>query len=120
MKVEFKESEHFGLSLVITYIEYIKAMKNDNELNSLVVAIDSYKNLLNLNYDFDLREYQRVIKFLKKDSIIYYHPLILEYPSRREMLITAIQDNEIIPIRKQSIRGEVITSFYSIISDKKE
>jgi len=56
MKVEFKESEHFGLSLVITYIEYIKAMKNDNELNSLVIAIDSYKNLLNLNYDFDLRE----------------------------------------------------------------
>ncbi|HMM00475.1 MAG TPA: hypothetical protein PKC96_03950 [Bacilli bacterium] len=120
MKVEFKESEHFGLSLVITYIEYMKALKNDDELNSLRLAIDSYKNLLKLNYDFDLREYQRVTKFLKKDSIVYYHPLILEYPSRRELLITAIQDNEIKPIRKQSTRGEVFTPFYSVISDKNE
>lgn len=115
MKVEFKEIEQFGLSLVITYIEYMKALKNDNELNSLNIAIDSYKNLLDLNYDFNLRDYQRVTRFLKKDSIVYYHPLFLEYPTRRELLITAIQDNDIIPIRKQLSTGEVFTSISSTI-----
>lgn len=120
MKVEFKETDQFGLSLVITYSEYIKASKNDDELNSLGVAIDSYKNLLSLNYEFNLREYERVARFLKNDSIVYYHSLIIDHPSRRELLISAIQDNEIKDIRKLSIRGEVFTSFYAVELDKNE
>ena len=118
MKVEFKETDQFGLSLVITYGEYIKALKNDNELNSLGVAIDSYKNLFDLNYEFSFREYERVAKFLKKDSIVYYHSLILDSPSRRELLISAIQDNEIIHIRKQLSKGEVFTCIYSTIKEE--
>jgi hypothetical protein len=115
MKVEFKETEQFGLSLAISYSEYMKALNNDNELNSLNIAIDSYKNLLDLNYDYNLRDYKRVTRFLKKDSIVYYHPLFLEYPTRRELLITAIQDNEVIPIRKQLSKGEVYTCIPSTI-----
>lgn len=109
MKVEFKEVEHFGSSLVITYIEYIKALNNDDEFMSLRVAIDSYKNLLELNYEFNFREYQQISKFLKNDSIVYYHPLYNERYSRKELLITAIHNNEIIPIRKQSSSGKVFT-----------
>lgn len=118
MRVEFKETE-FGPSLVITYNDYIKALKDGEELNSLGAAVDAYINMLCLDYSFDFDEYRRVTAFLKKGAIIYYHPLILEYPDRRELLVTVIQDNEILPIRKQLSSGSVFTCIHTTIKAKK-
>jgi hypothetical protein len=108
MKVELKDTS-FGPSLVMSYAEFLKANRNEQEFISLCTAVDAYLQQMDLNYKFDKDEYNRILRFLEEGANVIFHSLYLQYPERHECLISVIQHNELIHIRKQLNRGDVFT-----------
>lgn len=95
MKVEFKQSEILGATLVIEEAEFSKAKSKESEFDSLLHATDAFANLFDADCYICEDEYNAVLDYLEKNGIVIFKISDFEYQNNLCVEILVSNNNEV-------------------------
>ena len=82
MKVEFRDSDMYGLNLYVDGDEFLKAKSNIDELNSLKRAVFAFYSAVNVDYDINSTVYSVIADNVAKGDAVIFVIAYSEYPRK--------------------------------------
>lgn len=82
MRVEFIRDEE-GKKLIVSESEFIRAEKDEDEMDSLLLATEAYAALNDVEFFFSSYEYTAAKCYLEKSGIVVFHICESRYGRRR-------------------------------------
>lgn len=86
MKVEFIESEFWGVALLVAEADFKLAKTKDAEFDSLAHATAAFANLFDVDYTIARSEYNAALDaryYRKRDLVYYLHRLVVLHRTKR-------------------------------------
>ena len=94
MKVEFIESEFWGVALLVAEADFKLAKTKDAEFDSLAHATAAFANLFDVDYTIARSEYNAALDALEKNGAVIFSISSSQYPERRWVEIQVSNDNQ--------------------------
>ena len=93
MKVEFIESESWGMALFVNEADFKLAKLRDAEFDSLANATAAFAKLSDVDYAITRYEYSIVLNVLEKNGAVIFTIGSSQYPERRWVEIQVSNNN---------------------------
>ena len=94
MKVEFIESEFWGVALLVAEADFKLAKTKDAEFDSLAHATAAFANLFDVDYTIARSEYNAALDALEKNGAVIFSIGSSQYPERRWVEIQVSNNNQ--------------------------